>query len=407
MDKVKVAGELVKIARELTGYVFPNKGVMEQYFKDHPDADRSKHSVRPPEQHSSLKKKKKPGIVEKLKHKLKKWKNKSVFADESSRIEAAKEMVMLARELTAVPNPKKGDTIWYGGGKAEVTGKRDGQYGPVWDLKLEDGGTIRGAGPLDPRFGAKSKSDINKRMKTLQRELRWAAASVRVIYVGDKDQPTSKDETIGKFSSREKLAEGIIRHAKKNGIKVNEKNVKGGMIPAKYYIPKGDDKTFKGWFKEKSASKSEKELAEAEEAKQVELGFEESLKRLPGPMRKEVAGELVKLAKELVARPRTAMTEKAVKKLIDKVNRYIAKSNKDDVLAVEPDSTWESAYEFKPVKMSGKNVVFEYTEPYGNKKNRERFNYENDEDDLKWQFRWVIRAIKKGYKTDGLTPPKF
>jgi hypothetical protein len=45
----------------------------------------------------------------------------------------------------------------------------------------------------------------------------------------------------------------------------------------------------------------------------------------------------------------------------------------------------------------------------GGKKHSESFTYTNEmtEDDLKWQFRWVIRAINKGYREDGKTAPKF
>jgi hypothetical protein len=119
--------------------------------------------------------------------------------------------------------------------------------------------------------------------------------------------------------------------------------------------------------------------------------------------KEQVASELLKMAKSLVG-----MTEKSVQNRIDKVNKYIAKANQDDVWAIEPDSTWEEPYEFEPVKMSGKNVIFKWKEPVGNgKKGSERINYERDEDDLKWQFNWVLRAIRKGYKSEGKSAPKF
>ena len=119
-----------------------------------------------------------------------------------------------------------------------------------------------------------------------------------------------------------------------------------------------------------------------------------------------VARELVKLAKALVG---SGMTENAVKKYIDNVNKYIAKARKDDIPAVEPDSTWETAYEFEPVTISRKSVVFKWSEVYGGKKDKEIINYTDEmkTDDLKWQFHWVIRSIKKGYKEEGKTPPRF
>jgi hypothetical protein len=114
--------------------------------------------------------------------------------------------------------------------------------------------------------------------------------------------------------------------------------------------------------------------------------------------RVQLARELMKVAKSLTAK----MTEKTVKRWVDKVNKEIAKANRDGVYAVEPDSTWESVYEFKPIRLQGKYVIFEYDDVYavGNKRQKDRFNWTNEmnEDDLKWQFRWVQRAIKKGYR---------
>ena len=113
-----------------------------------------------------------------------------------------------------------------------------------------------------------------------------------------------------------------------------------------------------------------------------------------------------KLAKELVG---TGMTDRLVRGYVDKVNKYIAKAKSDDVWGIEPDSTWESSYEFEPVKLSRSSVIFRYSEVHGKKNQVERFNYTDDNviDDLKWQFSWVIRAIKKGYREVGLSVPKF
>lgn len=119
-----------------------------------------------------------------------------------------------------------------------------------------------------------------------------------------------------------------------------------------------------------------------------------------------VAASLLKVARELVAE---GMTERAVQKQIDTVNKYISKARKDDIPAVEPDSTWETAYEFEPVKIVRKSVLIQWKEVYGGKRGKELINYTNDMtvDDLKWQLRWVIRAIKKGYKEEGQTAPRF
>lgn len=96
---------------------------------------------------------------------------------------------------------------------------------------------------------------------------------------------------------------------------------------------------------------------------------------------------------------------KAVVNTVKKLNNYITRANKDDVFAVEPDSTWETAYEFKPITIKGNFLHIEWTEPYGKKKDKERFNLNNDDglSDGKWQLNWVLRALKKGYKEEGKT----
>lgn len=108
------------------------------------------------------------------------------------------------------------------------------------------------------------------------------------------------------------------------------------------------------------------------------------------------------------------LTDKQVKSLVDKANKYINQAIKDDVNPVEPDSTWESVYEFEPVKLSGKFVTFKYTDVYGSssrKVHTERYKYDKQDefyiDEMKYMFKWIIRAVKKGYKEEGKTPPKF
>lgn len=106
------------------------------------------------------------------------------------------------------------------------------------------------------------------------------------------------------------------------------------------------------------------------------------------------------------------LTDNQIKKLVDKTNKYINQAIKDGISPVEPDSTWETVYDIEPIKLSGKFVTFKYTEVYGGTKvHNERFKYDKDDyfyiDELKYMFRWVIKAVKKGYKEEGKTPPKF
>lgn len=83
-----------------------------------------------------------------------------------------------------------------------------------------------------------------------------------------------------------------------------------------------------------------------------------------------------------------------IKKLIDQANALIDQSGGR---GIEPDGTWESVYEFKPITVKGKFVYIEYSEPYSNnKKTKDRHNI-SDYDSVE-VLRWVIRAVKKGIK---------
>lgn len=104
-----------------------------------------------------------------------------------------------------------------------------------------------------------------------------------------------------------------------------------------------------------------------------------------------------------------AKSTKAVENRVKKLNGYIAQAKKDDVSAVEPDSTWESVYDFEPIEIKGKFIYFQWKEPYArsakdkNKKERYNLNDEMHDEDIKYMLNWVLRAIKKGYKEEGQT----
>lgn len=99
---------------------------------------------------------------------------------------------------------------------------------------------------------------------------------------------------------------------------------------------------------------------------------------------------------------------KKFQKKVDEVNKYIAQHKKDDIVAVEPDSTWESVYEFEPVKLTKTQLVVTYKEPLGNppnKKTVDKISFAQDAqmefEDTKHMLSWIKRAIKKGYKQEG------
>lgn len=95
---------------------------------------------------------------------------------------------------------------------------------------------------------------------------------------------------------------------------------------------------------------------------------------------------------------------------VDQVNQYIEKAEQEDIYAVEPDSTWEENYEFEPIRLSERFLYVNYTEPSNRgKKVSDRYNIKNPshEDDIRFVLSWIIRAIKKGYRSEGLPVPKL
>jgi len=86
-----------------------------------------------------------------------------------------------------------------------------------------------------------------------------------------------------------------------------------------------------------------------------------------------------------------------VKKLVDEANTLIDQSIKDEWYAIEPNGTWESVYEFKPITIGKTDITIKYTEPLdGNKFHSEKLKF--DDYDIIETLRWVIRSLKKGIK---------
>jgi len=95
---------------------------------------------------------------------------------------------------------------------------------------------------------------------------------------------------------------------------------------------------------------------------------------------------------------KTSKVPTAIENMVKKVNEEIKKANSDDVYAIEPDSTWETGYEFHPVVIKGNFLYIEHIEISNPKKIiKDRYNLK-EIDDVKWQLNWITRAIKKGYR---------
>lgn len=60
MNKVKLASDLVKLAKDLMSIEFDSEDALKKYLKEHPKADKSKHKVKKTDSGSSSKPKQKP-----------------------------------------------------------------------------------------------------------------------------------------------------------------------------------------------------------------------------------------------------------------------------------------------------------------------------------------------------------
>jgi hypothetical protein len=94
---------------------------------------------------------------------------------------------------------------------------------------------------------------------------------------------------------------------------------------------------------------------------------------------------------------------KKFQKQVDEVNEIIEKAKKDEVYAIETDSTWESVYEFEKVEISKNTLKVYYTEDYKRKK-VDKINLTKDSemnfDETRYMFSWIKKTIKKGYTAD-------
>lgn len=99
--------------------------------------------------------------------------------------------------------------------------------------------------------------------------------------------------------------------------------------------------------------------------------------------------------------------QKLLGKSIEKTQQLIDQANVDDIIAIEPDSTWETMYKFQKVILMGTRLRVQYQENNGRDwKNEVRdVNLTQDRamnfDEAKFVLAWIRRAIKKGYTAEG------
>jgi hypothetical protein len=94
---------------------------------------------------------------------------------------------------------------------------------------------------------------------------------------------------------------------------------------------------------------------------------------------------------------------KSYVKQVDVLQALIDKAKADDIMAIEPDSTWESGYWFDKIVLLKTRITVYYTEYNGTPLSggvQKDVTMLSQEEDVKYVLSWVKRAIKKGYKED-------
>lgn len=95
-----------------------------------------------------------------------------------------------------------------------------------------------------------------------------------------------------------------------------------------------------------------------------------------------------------------------LQKKVDEVNARIKKAIKDDIWAIEPNSTWESLYKFEKLVLLKTRLKVYYKEDsgYGWKDKIDSINLTEDSawdyESSMAMFVWILKAIKKGYKRE-------
>lgn len=108
--------------------------------------------------------------------------------------------------------------------------------------------------------------------------------------------------------------------------------------------------------------------------------------------------------------PQIIICMKNIPKQVAEIQTLIDQAIKDDVGAIEVDSTWESMYWFINITLSKSRITVQYTEWNGNcVKTKPITDYVNlvadskiEYTDTMYMLSWIRRCIKKGYKQANL-----
>lgn len=89
--------------------------------------------------------------------------------------------------------------------------------------------------------------------------------------------------------------------------------------------------------------------------------------------------------------------------VIASTQQIIDKANQDDIIAIEPQGTWESMYKFQKISLMNTRLRIQYMENNGRgwENKSEDINLTQDRninfEESKAMLAWVRKSIKKGY----------
>jgi hypothetical protein len=93
---------------------------------------------------------------------------------------------------------------------------------------------------------------------------------------------------------------------------------------------------------------------------------------------------------------------KNLAKQVAEIQALIDKAKEDDIMAIEPDSTWETGYWFDKIVLLKTRLTIYYKEYNGipDDKIHKDITMLSQKEDIKYVLNWVKRAINKGYNED-------
>lgn len=85
-------------------------------------------------------------------------------------------------------------------------------------------------------------------------------------------------------------------------------------------------------------------------------------------------------------------------KAVAGLQAIINQAKECNLLAIEPDSIWETGYEFIKIELLERKINIFYNEYNGSWKEVKDSYYLSQTEDINYVFSWIKRSINKGYR---------